>query len=55
MAKNYNDESGRKKTNNSIVKELERLERLRNEHRGEWITIEDCKEYYNRAKACFKE
>lgn len=40
MAKNYNDESGRKKTNNSIVKELERLERLRNEHRGEWITIE---------------
>jgi hypothetical protein len=51
---NYSEEDEepvKKKSKNSYEKKLARLKELRDRHKGEWLTIEACNEYYNRAKA----
>lgn len=40
-----------KKGKTEKEKQIERLRRLKEQHKGEWITFEDCKEYYLKAQA----
>lgn len=53
MANYYeeDEEPVKKKSKNSYEKKLARLKELRDNHKGEWLTIEACNEYYSRAQA----
>ncbi len=51
MANYYDDdeEPVKKKSKNSYEKKLAQLKKLQERHKGEWLTMEVCQEYYNRA------
>ena len=53
MANYYeeDEEPVEKKTKHSYERKLAKLKELRDKHKGEWLTIETCNDYYNRAKA----
>lgn len=52
MANYYeeDEEPVKKKTKHSYERKLAKLKELRDKHKGEWLTIETCNDYYNRAK-----
>lgn len=45
------EEPVKKKAKNSYEKKLARLKELREKHKGDWLNLEACKEYHNRALA----
>ena len=53
MANYYeeDEEPVKKKSKNSYEKKLAKLKSQLENHKGEWLTIEACQEYYNRAQA----
>lgn len=52
MANYYeeDEEHVKKKSKNSYEKKLARLKDLREKHKGEWLTMEACQDYYIRAQ-----
>lgn len=50
--KNFNEDEQEEKKSKSIQDiKLQRLKELRDRHQGEWLTMDACKEYYDRAQA----